>query len=80
MSTRKQKTERNSAGDFLFVFIPCLKYLTLMITKRSKAYAPYLYVRIKVQKSIPIYVKSKKGVGAYILISKRTLHFNVSKG
>ena len=67
------KTERKSAGNFLF--IPCLKYLiTLMITGRSKAYVPYLYVRIKVQKTIPIYVKNKKWIGAYIIIPKRTLH------
>ena len=31
-------------------------------------------------KSIPVYVKNKKGVGVYMIISKETIHFKyVSK-
>ena len=45
-----------------------------MITKRSKVYVPYLYTRIK-YKSITVYIKTKKGGGAYIILSKSTLHF-----
>ena len=46
-----------------------------MITKRSKVYVPYLYMQIKEQRSIPIYVKNKNGVGSNIIISKITLDF-----
>ena len=45
-----------------------------MVTKRSKLYVPYLYTRRK-DKSIPVYIKNKKGGVAYIIVSKRTLHF-----
>ena len=48
--------------------------MTKMITKRSKLYVPYLYTRRK-DKSIPVYIKKKKGGGAYIIVSKRTLPF-----
>ena len=45
-----------------------------MITKRSKVYVTCLYARIK-YKSKPVYIKSKKGEGDYIIISKGTVHF-----
>ena len=48
-----------------------------MITKRSKVYVPYLYIRINC-KSITIWIK--KEWGAYIIVSKGNLHFKyVSK-
>ena len=53
------KTERESAGDFLVVYILWLKVLiTWIITKRSKGYVPYIYKQIKYQ-SITVYVKKR---------------------
>ena len=50
-----------------------------MIIKRSKAFEPYLYTWIKC-KNIPIYINSKKGGCAYMIVSKETLPFKyVSK-
>ena len=50
-----------------------------MISKRSKACLHYLYSWIK-YKCITVYIKNKKGGGAYIIVTKRTLHFKyVSK-
>ena len=55
----KVKTERVSLRFFKSVFILCLKYLmTLMITKRSEGYVPYLYTYRK-YKSITVYVNNK---------------------
>ena len=55
------KADRESAGNFLIVFIPCLKYLmTRMITKRLKGYVQCLYTRIK-YKSITVCIKDKTG-------------------
>ena len=45
-----------------------------MITKRSRVYVPYLYVWIR-YKSKPVYIKNKKGGGAYIMILKGTVNF-----
>ena len=45
-----------------------------MIIKRSKVYVTYLYTQIK-YKSITVYIKNKKCGGAYIIVSKGTLHF-----
>ena len=47
-----------------------------MITKRLNVYVPYLYAEIK-YKSVPVHIKSKKRGGAYIIISKATVHFIV---
>ena len=48
-----------------------------MTTKWSKV--PYFYERIK-YKIITVYVKNKKGGGAYIIVPKGTLYFKyVSK-
>ena len=63
----KIERESESCGNFLIVFVFCLKYLmTYMITKRRKGYVPRLYTRIK-YKSITVYIKSKTREG--------TLHF-----
>ena len=43
-----------------------------MITKSSEVCVPCLYMWIK-EKSVNI--KTKKREGAYIIVSKRTLHF-----
>ena len=45
-----------------------------MIIKISKVYVPYRCMRIKC-KSTTVYIKNKKGGGAYIMVSKGTLHF-----
>ena len=50
---KKMKTE--IAGDFLIIFIFCLKYLT----KRSKGYVQHLYTLIK-YKSITVFIKNKR--------------------
>ena len=47
-----------------------------MITIRSKVRVTYLYTRIK-YKSITVYIKTKKRRGAYIVLSKRALHFTI---
>ena len=50
-----------------------------MIIKRLNVYVP-IFVRELKYKRIPAYVKNKKGVGAYIIISKGTILFKyVSK-
>ena len=50
-----------------------------MIIKRLNAYV-LIFIRELKYRSVPAYVKNKKGVGAYIIISKGTLHFEyVSK-
>ena len=45
-----------------------------MITKRSKGYVLYLYTQIK-NKTITVYAENKSGVGAEIMVSEETLHF-----
>ena len=49
-----------------------------MTTKRSKVYVPYLYLPLK-YKSIHVCIKIKEGWGAYIIISKGTVHFPKNK-
>ena len=44
-----------------------------MITKRPEVCVPYLYMQMR--KVQPFILKTEKGGGPYIIVSKRTLHF-----
>ena len=44
-----------------------------MIIKISKVYVPYLYAWIKYNSTV--YIKNKKGGGAYVMVSKETIYF-----
>ena len=78
----KDKNRKKVSGKFFIsVFVPCLE--CLKVHKWQLKVQKFMY-RIFIckfkYKSVAVYVKNKKGVGAYIIISEGTLNFTyVSK-